>query len=508
VDRAIFDDWGNIVEFQAVGRDVTEQKQAEQALRLSEEQMRLTVQKVPIMLDALDEHGNITVWNAECERVTGYSAEEIVNKTNSLQLLYPDPVYRDQLFNQWLSKNSDYINQESIITCKNGTRKIISWTHNSRTNPIPGWADWGIGVDITERKKAKEDLVESNRRFAALISNLPGMAYRCLNDSYWTMEFMSSGCLELTGFSPEDFYHSKNDFSYNSCIHPADQERIWEEVQMALEKKKAFRLVYRFISATGEQKWFWEQGKGVSDEAGNLLFLEGFIQDITDRKKAEESVIAAIIETEDKERKRISNEIHDSLGQNLTTAILNLQSMKSELENPSTLGMQLYERGIFFLNTAIAESRAIAHNLMPKAIEDFGYVLATENMLDGLKDVGSTRFSFFNNLEGKRLPKRMEITLFRITQEAINNIIRHAKAKEATIQLIKNAHSCILTIEGNGVGFSIPQQDTGSYKQVHLGIRSMKNRAKSLSGLFNIDSGSGKGTTITIKIPHVQPYAR
>jgi len=137
-----------------------------------------------------------------------------------------------------------------------------------------------------ERREAEHALRENERRMATLMSNLPGMAYRCRNDGDWTMEFCSEGCLALTGCSAADLVQNRRQ-SYNDLIHPDDRAAVWDEVQAGLRERRPFRLVYRIRNADGVQKWVWEQGQGVWGPDGALLWLEGFIADITERRQAE-----------------------------------------------------------------------------------------------------------------------------------------------------------------------------------------------------------------------------
>jgi PAS domain S-box-containing protein len=133
------------------------------------------------------------------------------------------------------------------------------------------------------------ELRESQRKIRTLLSNLPGMAYRCKNDKEWTMEFISDGCYDMTGYQPEEFINNTN-ISFNALIHSEDRERVRDEVRTALQQHRPFYLIYRITDKNGQQKWMWEQGQGIFDEHGNLSALEGLISDITERKKAEESL--------------------------------------------------------------------------------------------------------------------------------------------------------------------------------------------------------------------------
>ncbi len=139
---------------------------------------------------------------------------------------------------------------------------------------------------LSRRNRA---LLETQRSYATLLANLPGMAYRCQNNRDWTMEFVSDGCLELTGYWPSDLLHDRK-VAYADLILPDDADAVWNDVQTAVSKRRPFQLVYRIKTAEGEVKWVWEQGRGVFSDGGDLLALEGFITDITAQKLAQEAL--------------------------------------------------------------------------------------------------------------------------------------------------------------------------------------------------------------------------
>jgi PAS domain S-box-containing protein len=141
-------------------------KRAIEDLRLSEERLRQVVSNMPIMMDAFDERGVIVVWNKECERVTGYSAAEIVGNPDAMHLLYPDKAYLQRMMGEWQKRGQYYRNWEWNVTCKDGTVKTIAWFQISGRYPIPGWAQWGCGIDVTERKNAQDALAESRDKLA------------------------------------------------------------------------------------------------------------------------------------------------------------------------------------------------------------------------------------------------------------------------------------------------------------------------------------------------------
>jgi PAS domain S-box-containing protein len=128
-------------------------------------------------------------------------------------------------------------------------------------------------------------LAEADRRHRTLLRNLPGMAYRCLNDRAWTMEFISDGSRALLGLAPEELTSGR--ISYKSLIHPNDGERVWEEVQARVAARRGFEVEYRVRHADGTWRCVWEKGQAVTSDSGGLVALEGFVTDITVRKQAE-----------------------------------------------------------------------------------------------------------------------------------------------------------------------------------------------------------------------------
>jgi PAS domain S-box-containing protein len=149
------------------------------------------------------------------------------------------------------------------------------------------------GVAI-ERKRADEALRESERMLSTLISNLPGMAYRCRNDADWTMQFVSEGSVELTGYRPEELVGSRK-VAYAELIHPADRGAVWEGVQAALDEQRHFEITYRLVTPAGK-KWVWERGQGVYAGDEKPTAVEGFITDITERVTARRNLEQRVAE--------------------------------------------------------------------------------------------------------------------------------------------------------------------------------------------------------------------
>jgi PAS domain S-box-containing protein len=144
-------------------QDTTERRAAEQTLRESEQRLRSMVEGLPVLMDAFDERGLIVAWNRECERVSGYRAEEIINNPRAMELLYPDHAYRSAMLDDARKRRRRaYRGSEWTLRCKNGSTKTIAWNNVGATVSVPGWSEWGIGIDVTERRRLEIALQQAS----------------------------------------------------------------------------------------------------------------------------------------------------------------------------------------------------------------------------------------------------------------------------------------------------------------------------------------------------------
>jgi len=144
-------------------QDTTERRAAEQTLRESEQRLRSMVEGLPVLMDAFDEQGLIVAWNRECERVTGYRAAEIIDNPRALELLYPDSAYRSAMFaDARKRRRRPYRGREWTLRCKDGSTKTIAWNNVGATVRVPGWSEWGIGIDVTERRRLEIALQQAS----------------------------------------------------------------------------------------------------------------------------------------------------------------------------------------------------------------------------------------------------------------------------------------------------------------------------------------------------------
>ncbi len=235
--------------------------------------------------DELCENNSASI-NGMYEQITGRKKEELL-KFGWAAITHPDDLDENlDKYNELQEGNIDsysmqkrFIRPDSSIVWVDLTAFKLN-LKDSRYNHI------SIVRDITERKTIESALIESERSKAVLLSNLPGMAYRCNYDKDWTMQFVSEGCYELTGYKANSLINNK-DLSFNDLIAPEYRDLLQNEWIKILSKKKPFKYEYEIISATGQRKWVLELGQGIYDEQGTVVALEGIIIDISERKEHE-----------------------------------------------------------------------------------------------------------------------------------------------------------------------------------------------------------------------------
>ncbi len=228
--------------------------------------------------------------NPAFERITGYPPEEILGRSPGFLRGPGTSVAELKRIEAALAARRP-IRAELLNYRKDGSAFWIEIEATVVTSPATG-ADFFVFIerDVTERKRAEATHREQERATAALFSNLPGMAYRCLDDEHWTMEFVSAGCRDLTGYEPEALVRNR-DTSYEEVIDPEDRKGVRDIVSRAVERGDAFELTYRIRMKGGQLKWVWERGRTVPGPPGAVRRLEGFITDITERKLLESQLL-------------------------------------------------------------------------------------------------------------------------------------------------------------------------------------------------------------------------
>lgn len=273
---------GAFAGYRGTARDVTQTRLIEKKLQQAQALMGIAVELGRVGAWAYEVDSKALTCSAELYAVLQVKPQVAPTPRRALQVVVAE--YRPRLaavLKTCLDNGSPFDIECEVVTGR-GERAWVrilceaEWDGHGRVKRLNGALQ-----DISASKRTEEALRESQRAQAALMSNLPGMAYRCVNEPDWPVTFLSQGALALTGHDPVQLIAGQP--KYGALIHPDDRDMVWSTVQDALARHEQFQLTYRIQCPAGE-KWVWEQGMGVYDDQGTPRCLEGFVTDITSSK--------------------------------------------------------------------------------------------------------------------------------------------------------------------------------------------------------------------------------
>jgi len=280
---------GKVVAARAILRDITERKKAAQALLTSEERYRKVVEDQSEFIVRWLPGGIRTFVNESYCRYFGKTRDELVG-TSFLSLISEEDREKVKRRLEALTPDCPTSMDEHRVILPDGTIGWNQWVDRAIYDKNGQLVEYqSVGRDITDLKRAQEALGERERRFKTLTANIPGAIYRCALDPDWTMEYISDGIEEISGYPASDFLQNRVR-TFASIIHPADTKMVEDIVHEAVEKRNPYTLEYRIINSNGSIRHVYERGRGILYNQEKVVCLDGAIFDITDRKQAEEAL--------------------------------------------------------------------------------------------------------------------------------------------------------------------------------------------------------------------------
>jgi PAS domain S-box-containing protein len=278
--------------------DLTATVKIEEKLKESETRLKMILDNMPVMLDAIDESGIIIHWNRECEHVTGYTADEIINNPDARRLLYTDEKERKFFFKMPPEHGGNYRNMESTLVTKSGIKKTILWSNLSDLYPVPGWHSWAVGIDITPLKEAREALSESTYKLRE--------AQKIARLGYWEYDhnkalFIWEGTLSrMIGYNDEPMLIPEKEML--KFVHEDDRRRIAKSFYRCIRDKNIHNDIIRYLTKSGDTIYIKQTSKTDYDSSGTPLITRGICFDITELKKTELELVKAKVRAEESDR--------------------------------------------------------------------------------------------------------------------------------------------------------------------------------------------------------------
>lgn len=610
--ESVQDQQGTLLHMHGVTKDITDTKQAEMTLRLSEQRLINILESIGDCFFALDKNWVVTYWNRKAEELLQKKREDIIGK--NIWSEYNDPTTRG-----FYPRYQQAIADHTPVHFEAFYPGAAMWVGISAYPSAEGLSVYF--KNITEQKKAQEALHISNQRYE--------LASKATSDIIWDMDLKTKTIYWGEGFR-KLFGHTFIDEISDSeawmrLIHPLDMERIQTSLQQVINStQNNWAEEYRFLRADGSYAYVLDKGFLIRDENGKAVRMVGAMQDITQQKEAEtairlseerfrllffqsptpkwmfnmdtlqivevneaalrlfgynkeeflalrlhdlileedsqelensteenltrykdiilqrkkngeifsleittnpidlptgrhyivigddvtekialqqmvleekfaaqKEVAKAIINTQENERSEIAKELHDNVNQLLTTAKLYIENINYFPDQRESFT----QKGIALLQKSIDEIRSISKQLVTPVINDIGFRATLDELLDHYSAMNLFQIDLKYNLKEENLEKGLQLTVYRIIQEQMNNIVKYAKASAVNISVTACSESLDVTISDNGVGFDKRKVTKG------LGLKNMKNRAEVYKGDFHIRSTLGSGTVVQVTFP-------
>ncbi len=481
------------------------QKNIYRKLWLSQEEFKITLYSIGDAVITTDRQGKVKHINPVAEKLTGWKETEAREKEieEAFNIINEETRERVESPVERVLREGLVIGlaNHSVLISRDGKEIPIA----DSGAPIKDESGKIIGVvlvfrDQTEERKKQKAVVESRRRLSTLMSNLPGMAYRCKNDPDWTMEFVSEGCHNLTGYWTDELLNNRV-ISYGELIHPDDRQNVWEMVQKAVEEKSKFQLEYRIVSRDKKIKWVWEQGEGVFPENGELEALEGFITNITLRKQSEEQIKKQL-----KEKEILLRELYHRTKNNmqLISAMLRLRARRLEDEHIKELFKEIESKVI---------SMAVVHQKLYESRDLFllnlkDYFISLVNLLKQTYRFPGKEIEL--EVRGDDLNVQIEtaLPLGLVINELVSNSMKYAfvEQNKGKIEIVlKKTDKGELIIEFSDNGIGLPESFDAK-KEANLGLETVFALVENqLQGKIEVSSRNGLYYRIALKEKPLQP---
>src|SRR6266516_1302818 len=488
-----------------------ERKRAEEALRQAERKYRDIFESSGEGIFQTTPSGRFIVANSALARMFGFeSAEELINtRTDITSQHYVEPQKREE-FKRLLEENGFVQKFEYQVYRKDGGRIWISENVRAVRDDSGTVVYYeGTAQDITERKQAEEELrtreaqLTDAQRLAHLGSWEWDLATNTVN---WSDEMF-----RIWGLGPREFAGSYK--AVFQLVHPSDRESFAGCVEKAIQDHQSYELEFRIIRPDATRRIVQARGAVVVDEAGRAIRMFGTAQDITERKLAEDEIKATndllralsakLQSAREEEGTRIARELHDELGSALTSVNWGLEEVDKRLSAGDRVDLSALRTKVKTMVTLVDSTidtvRRISSELRPSVLDDLGLVEAIEWQAQQFQAQTGIIYQSDCSVEDIGLNREQSTAVFRIFQEALTNILRHAEATRFSSTLKLEANSLVLIIGDNGKGITASEVS----RPQSLGLLGMRERAHLVGGEINISGAEGQGTVITVRVPLV-----
>jgi PAS domain S-box-containing protein len=492
----------------ALVRDISERRQAERALKESEEKYRLLVNQIPAVVYQGYDDCSIDLFDRKVETLTGYRKEEFDSrKVRWGYLILPEDLAEARrIFIEALKGDRSYV-RDYRIRRKDGEIRSIQDRGQIYCDDAGKVACIkGVFFDITELKAAEQARQEHLNFLQTLIDAIPNPIF------YKDVKGIYLGCnkalCDFLGLPKEEIVDKS---LYE--VYPKDLADKYNEMDAALFQQPGVqRYDFSMQHADGSRHSANFNKATYSTIDGTLAGLVGVMVDITDRERAEEKLreseqnmrylASQLLTAQERERQRISQDLHDDLGQSLMALKLHLRAIEGAM--PANLTERKQELAVQcgFIDEIVNNVRRFSRDLRPAVLDDLGLIVALKRLLEEFGALHNIEFAMDLDDVGNLLSPQAQIIIYRIFQESLTNIGKYAQASRVAVSLKNGNDKVSFSVEDNGKGFDLEQVRALDVAKRGLGLTAMEERVRMLGGTLEICSQKGVGTRISFKIPN------
>jgi PAS domain S-box-containing protein len=474
---------------------VEERELAAEELRESEGKFRSVFRDAGIGMAIVSPGGLFLAGNDAFCRFLGYTEEELLGKTVR-SVTHPDDWPRfSQRLGQALTDGSSFQGVEKRCLHKSG-KVLHGECSASLIRDAHGKGLYFVAevLDITDRKRAIQNLIESEQRFRLVANSAPVLIWMSGTDKLCT--FFNKCWLDFTGRTVEQEIGE----GWAKGVHPADLERCLGIYSGAFDARVDFEMEYRLRRHDGKYRWVVDYGVPRTESDGTFCGYIGSCVDITDRKLNAESLedlSGRLIAAQEEERGRIARELHDDFSQRLALLGIGLSRLwnkrpESE-EEERTLVRELWNR----TQEISSDVHRLSHQLHSSKLQHVGLGPALMGLCEEISEKYGIQVEFTDRCVPSPIPKDVALCLFRVAQEALSNVAKHSRAKQAQVELCNGNNEIRLQIVDSGLGFDADLKNT----DVGIGLIGMRERLRLVGGRLSVQSALARGTEILAEVP-------
>jgi PAS domain S-box-containing protein len=483
-------------------RDITVSKTAEERLRASETRLQSTLDVLSAAVAILDETGTIIAVNADWRKfvaegetrfrdfalgsnffdlsaaATGGDAESMQDVAQRAELLLRGELPGDPLLQRSQSESGVEVWYQIMMARfeENGSPRVaLSYR------------------DVTELIRAREELAQNEERLS--------MTLDASNTGTWEWD-IANGRVRWRGNKTLSTGEREKEFQgdyrqFLNFVHPEDRKKIEDSTEQALQGGDSFSAEFRIDNGKGALRWILGKGKIIRDPKGHAIRMLGVNVDITELKERDlklQELASRLIQAQDDERRRISRELHDDIGQRVSLLANELESLSHETRSNEQSRSGAIENLRQQADELATDIHELSHELHSSKLQHLGLRAALKELCEKLSENRQIQVALHTDWIDAALPPDVALCLYRVAQEALNNVIKHSHAQNVTLETARTGRTFRLVVRDSGVGFDPTVVSPG------IGLVGMRERLRTIGGELQVKSSPGTGTEVLAEV--------